>query len=151
MPDDNLDPFFALIVEVGIINQISTAFLEARLPDGLLVSHFSVVNHLIRVRDGSTPLELARAFQVPKTSMSHTLAGLEKNGFVETHPNPGDKRSKQVWLTADGRQFRNEALMQLVPIFQALAERFSPERVLSILPELSDFREVLDKLRDEIK
>ena len=83
MPDDNLDPFFALIVEVGIINQISTAFLEARLPDGLLVSHFSVVNHLIRVRDGSTPLELARAFQVPKTSMSHTLAGLEKNGFVE--------------------------------------------------------------------
>jgi hypothetical protein len=36
--------------------------------------HFSVLNHLMRVEDGRTPLELARAFQVPKTTLS-TLAG----------------------------------------------------------------------------
>jgi DNA-binding MarR family transcriptional regulator len=116
-----------------------------------MVSHFGVVSHLIRVRDGSTPLELARAFQVPKTSMTHTLAGLEKYGFVETRPNPGDKRSKQVWLTAAGRQFRDEALTQLAPILQRLAERFSSKRVVAMLPELSEFRTVLDKLRDEVK
>ncbi|MGR3342623.1 MAG: MarR family winged helix-turn-helix transcriptional regulator [Paracoccaceae bacterium] len=151
MPDDDLDPYFALLYEVGIITQIGTAFLEVRLPGSLLVSHFGVVSHLIRVCDGATPLELARAFQVPKTTMTHTLAGLDRNGFVETRPNPGDKRSKQVWLTAAGRQFRDEALAQLEPIFRTLEERFSSKRVAAMLPDLSEFRAVLDRLRDEIK
>ena len=45
MAEDKLGPYFALIYEVAIINQIGTAFLEARLPSGLLVSHFGVVSH----------------------------------------------------------------------------------------------------------
>lgn len=151
MPDDNMDSYFALFYEVGIINQISTAFLETRLPGGLLVSHFGVVSHLIRVCDGATPLELARAFQVAKTTMTHTLAGLETHGFIETRPNPDDKRSKQVWLTPAGRQFRDEALAQLVPLLKTLAERFSSKRVAAMLPELGEFRAAIDRLRDEMK
>jgi len=150
MPDDNLGPYFTLIYEVGIINQIGTAFLEARLPRGLLVSHFGVVSHLVRVRDGATPLELARAFQVAKTTMTHTLSGLEKHGFIETRPNPDDKRSKQVWLTPAGQHFREEALAQLAPLFQMLSERFSSERVAAMLPDLGEFRAVIDRLRDEV-
>ena len=151
MDDDNPDPYSALFYEVGIINQIATAFLEARLPSGLMVSHFGVVSHLIRVGDGATPLELARAFQVPKTTMTHTLAGLEKHGFVEMRPNPDDRRSKQVWLTAAGRQFRDDALTKVAPLFGELNGRFSSERVATMLPELSEFRAVIDRLRDEMK
>ncbi|MGB7240719.1 MAG: MarR family transcriptional regulator [Sulfitobacter sp.] len=150
MADDKLGPYFALIYEVGIINQIGTAFLEARLPGGLLVSHFGVVSHLIRVGDGATPLELARAFQVAKTTMTHTLAGLEKHGFVEMRPNPGDKRSKQVWLTSSGKQFRDDALTKLAPLFEVLDKQFSSDRVAAILPELAEFRAVIDRLRDEM-
>ncbi len=150
MMDDKLGPYFALIYEVGIINQIGTAFLEARLPKGLLVSHFGVVSHLIRVGDGATPLELARAFQVAKTTMTHTLSGLEKHGFVQTHPNPDDKRSKQVWLTPAGQQFRDEALVQLAPLFETLSERFTSQRVAEMLPDLAEFRAVIDRLRDEM-
>jgi len=151
MADDTLDPFFALIYEVGIINQISTAFLEARLPRGLLVSHFGVVSHLIRVADGATPLDLARAFQVAKTTMTHTLAGLEKHGFVEMRPNPEDKRSKQVWLTPAGRQFRDDALAQLAPLLEVLNKRFPSDRADAMLPDLSEFRSVIDQMRDEMK
>ncbi len=149
MADDKTDPYFALIYEVGIINQIGTAFLEARLPSGLLVSHFGVVSHLIRVGDGATPLELARAFQVAKTTMTHTLAGLERHGFVEMRPNPDDKRSKRVWLTPAGRRFRDDALAKMAPLFEALSGRFSPDRAEAMLPELSAFRAVIDRLRDE--
>ena len=149
MADDDLSPYFALIYEVGIINQIGTAFLEARLPNGLLVSHFGVISHLIRVRDGATPLELAGAFQVAKTTMTHTLAGLEKHGFVEMRPNPTDKRSKQVWLTPAGTKFRDDALTKLAPLFETLAEWFSPPRAAAILPDLAEFRAVIDQLRDE--
>lgn len=149
MAEDSPDPYFALLYEVGIINQISTAFLEARLPGGLLVSHFGVISHLIRVRDGATPLELARAFQVAKTTMTHTLAGLEKHGLIEMRPNPDDKRSKQVWLTPAGKQFRDDALAKLVPLIGELGRRFSSKRVAAMLPELTEFRAVIDQLRDE--
>jgi DNA-binding MarR family transcriptional regulator len=151
MPSDQNDPYFALIYEIGIINQVGTAFLEARLPSGLLVSHFGVVSHLIRVRDGATPLELARAFQVPKTTMTHTLAGLEKHGFVEMRSNPDDKRSKQVWLTPVGKTFRDDALVKMQPLFEALREQFPPNRVSEILPDLSEFRTLFDHLRNETK
>jgi DNA-binding MarR family transcriptional regulator len=151
MADDTPDPYLALMYEVGIINQIGTAFLEARLPSGLLVSHFGVVSHLIRVGDGATPLELSRAFQVAKTTMTHTLAGLEKHGFVEMRPNPDDKRSKQVWLTQAGRQFRDNALTKMAPLIGVLNVQFSSKRAAAILPELGEFRAVLDRLRDEIK
>ena len=91
MPEDP-SRYFELFNEIGIIEQLSRADFEARLPKGVLVSHFGVLNHLIRVGDGRTPLELARAFQVPKTTMTHTLAGLEKRKWVETRPNPEDLR-----------------------------------------------------------
>lgn len=149
MHDEDVGPYFALIYEIGIINQIGTAFLEARLPSGLLVSHFGVVSHLIRVRDGATPLELARAFQVPKTTMTHTLAGLEKRGFVEMRPNPDDKRSKQVWLTPAGKKFRDDALTKMLPLFAALGKQFPPRRVSEMLPDLSEFRTLFDHLRNE--
>jgi DNA-binding MarR family transcriptional regulator len=151
MPNDQNDPYFALIYEIGIINQIGTAFLEARLPSGLLVSHFGVVSHLIRVRDGATPLELARAFQVPKTTMTHTLAGLERHGFVEMRPNPNDKRSKQVWLTQEGKTFRDDALAEMQPLFESLGKQFPPNRVSELLPALSEFRTLFDHLRNETK
>ena len=151
MATDNLDAFFGLFYEVGIIHQISTAFLETRLPGGLLVSHFGVVSHLIRVCDGATPMELASAFQVPKTTMTHTLAGLEKHKFVEMRPNPADKRSKQVWLTPAGQKFRNEAFEQLVPLLTVLEERFSSKKVAAMLPDLMEFRTIIDRLRDEMK
>ncbi len=150
MPDDNHAPYYTLFLEAGIINQIGSAFLEARLPKGLLVSHFGVVSHLIRVRDAATPLELAKAFQVAKTTMTHTLGGLEKHGFIQFRPNPKDGRSKQVCLTAAGRQFHDEAVAKLSPVFAELSQRFSPERVRVLLPELSNFRAEVDHLRDEV-
>jgi hypothetical protein len=67
--------YFRLFNEIGIIEQLSRARFEARLPQGVTVPHFSVLNHLIRVEDGRTPLELATAFQVPKTTSATRLRG----------------------------------------------------------------------------
>ena len=61
MDKEALGYYFALFNEIGIIGQLSRAVMEAELPDGLLASHFSVLNHLIRVKDGQTPLKLAQA------------------------------------------------------------------------------------------
>ena len=140
--------FYEVFNVIVIIEQLSRAILEARLPHGLIAPHFSVLNHLIRVSDGRTPIEMARAFQVPKTSMTHTLKGLEAHGLVELRPNPDDGRSKRVWLTDQGRALRNDAIAALGPDFEQLARDFDMDRLASITPVLRDLRIYLDKARD---
>lgn len=140
--------YFGVLNEIGIIEQLSRTLLEARLPEGLIAPHFTVLNHLIRVRDGHTPLELARAFQVPKTSMSHTLAGLERHRLIEMRPNPDDKRSKQVWLTEEGRAARESTIAALGEDLADIAEVLPPQDVATIMPVLTRLRIWLDKRRD---
>lgn len=147
MPDPETDLWFRALNEVGIVAQLATRLLEARLPEGFLVSHFTVLNHLVRVGDGRMPLELARAFQVPKTSMTHTLGGLERAGLVAMRPNPEDGRSKRVWITDRGRAFREEAIAALGPDIARLAGRFPTERLGAMLPDLAALRQVLDEDR----
>ncbi len=148
MPDRPLETYFAFFNEIGIIGQLSRTLLEARLPKGFLLPHFSVLNHLIRVGDGPTPLALARAFQVPKTTMTHTLAGLERGGLIEMRPNPDDKRSKCVWLMPAGRAFRDKAIADLAPDVARISEQIDPEKVSALLPELAAIRATLDADRN---
>ncbi|QBF30760.1 MarR family winged helix-turn-helix transcriptional regulator [Thalassococcus sp. S3] len=148
MPDPDPRIFFPVFNEIGIIEQLSRTLLEAKLPKGLIGPHFSVLNHLIRVADGRTPVELARAFQVPKTSMTHTVGGLQKHGLVEVRPNPNDGRSKCVWITDAGRALRDDTITALAPDFAELAVGFDLERLAGILPVLTDLRIFLDTHRN---
>jgi DNA-binding MarR family transcriptional regulator len=146
-PENETAVLFAFFNEVAIIGQLSGSLFERRLPEGFLVSHFGVLNHLSRLGDGKTPLDLARAFQVPKTTMTHTLAGLEKAGLVRFAPNPKDGRSKCVMLTEAGRAFRDEAIARIGPDLDAIARAIPPGRVAAVLPLLAEMRAWLDRER----
>lgn len=151
MPEQDPTPeamLFTFFNEVGILAQLSRALFEARLPDGFNLPQFAVLNHLVRVKDGQTPLALARAFQVPKTSMTHSLAVLERHGLVEMRPNARDGRSKCVFLTEAGRAFRLEAIGRLGPDMAAIAAAFPVDRLAAVLPVLSDLRKAMDAMRD---
>lgn len=149
MNDTPHSQLFAFFNEVGIIAQLSRTLLEQKLPKGLLAPHFHVLNHLTRVQDGQTPQKLAEAFQVPKTSMTHTLAGLERAGLVAVRPNPADGRSKQVWLTDAGSRLREETIAALAPDFADLATRVQPEVLTRSVPDLTSVRIALDAQREE--
>ena len=145
MPQPN--PLFTLFDEIGIIGQLTRALIEARMPQGILASQFAVLNRLVRVRGGRSPLELARAFQVPKTTMTHTLAKLEKHGLIRQAPNPDDGRSKCIWLTGAGAAFRLTTIAALGPDFTALTQRIPVEDLTALLPTLTRLRQTLDDLR----
>ncbi len=148
-PDKTTNLFFNFFNEIAILGQLSGRLLEQKLPDGFLVSHFAVLNHLVRRGDKCTPLALARAFQVPKTTMTHTLAGLEKAGLVLLTPNPKDGRSKCVILTDEGRKFRDDAITRLTPHFTTMAKEINIENIAKILPILQEMREYLDEKRSK--
>ena len=112
----------ALFNEIGIIEQPARAMIQARMPPGILASQFAVLNHLVRVKDGRHPLDLARAFQVPKTTMTHMLAVRERRAWVRHAPNPADGRSKCIWLTEAGAAFRAATIAALAPDFANLTQ-----------------------------
>jgi DNA-binding MarR family transcriptional regulator len=144
----DIGAIFAFFNEIGIINQLTSTILQKHLPDGVTVAQFSVLNHLTRVKDGQTPQRLASAFQVPKTSMTHSLAGLQKRAFIEFRPNARDGRSKCVWLTDAGRSFRTEAINTISQDMVRLAPKIDFESLVQMTPALADLREVLDADRD---
>jgi DNA-binding MarR family transcriptional regulator len=149
MPDDDaLRETFAIFNEIGIVAQLGRALFEARLPPGAALPHFTLVNHLTRVRDGQTPLALARAFQVPKNTMTHTISGAVRHGWVALKPHPTDGRSKTVWLTEPGRRFRAEAIGALAPDLAAVIGATDAAGRAALLERLTELRVFLDGYRD---
>ncbi|MCU0901799.1 MAG: MarR family transcriptional regulator [Cypionkella sp.] len=143
------DPrLFALLTEIGIIAQLSRSLMEARLADGVSMPQFALLNHLVRVGEGWTPQRLARAFQVPKTSMTNTLSGLLERGLVDVRSNPADGRSKLVFLTDAGRRFREQAMGAVLPELQLIETQVSADQVEALLPGLMHLRQVMDQARN---
>lgn len=149
--DDPRSTYFTFFNEIGIISQLSRAILESHLPDGMLVSHFSVLNHLIRVQDGRTPQDISRAFQVPKTSMTHTLSVLEKHKLVDMKPNPKDGRSKTVWITDKGREFRDQAISAMDQDITHLSGLLGDVDIATLTEQLATVRRIMDRSRDEVQ
>lgn len=146
--DENSIPlYFSLFNEIGIIDQLSSSAVDDLMPKTLMHSHFGVLNHLTRLGDGSTPLELANAFQVAKTTMTNTLSGLEKHNLVSIKPNPNDGRSKQVWLTPAGDNLRLQIIEKLAPTLANILGGFSASHIESIVNDLAKIRKLMDAQR----
>lgn len=138
----------AVFSEVAIIDQLASTVLETRLPKGMVAAQFAVLSHLSSRPDGNTPLELARAFQAPKTSMTHSLAALKRAGHVEIAPNPGDRRSKIVRITPAGLAFRAGVIAALTPDIARSVDALELGTLDRLLPLLRHLRVVLDAARD---
>lgn len=138
---------FSLFNEIGILSQLSAARFSQCLPGDLTLPQFSVLNHLVRLGDGKTPLRLARAFQVPKPTMTHTLSGLLKNKMVVAKVNSDDKRSKLIYLTNKGRRAQEKSIDALVPDLAFVLTVFSADEIEAALPFLQKLRKFLDENR----
>lgn len=145
---DGAQLMFEVLNEIGIIAQLSRTLLESRLENGLTQQHFAALNHLVRLGDGRTPLAMAKAFQVPKTSMSHTLAGLEKRKLIRMVPNPEDGRGKLIYLLPAGRELRDNAINTITPDILAMLPQFGGEDASTVLPLLRRLRVQLDNARN---
>ena len=54
--------------------------------------------------EGATVSELANLSHVRKQTMAQAVEQLERSGYVERRPNPSDRRSQLVFLTARGKR-----------------------------------------------
>lgn len=140
---------FAVFNEIGIIEQLGRNRFERAMPDGLLMPHFSVLNHLVRLGDNKSLKSLVFAFQVSKGTMTNTIQRLEARGLVRVEPDPHDGRGKRVFITDSGRAMRERAVEAIGPALGALLEEFGEDPFRAVLPHLARLRAYLDEKRND--
>jgi DNA-binding MarR family transcriptional regulator len=143
------DPIaFRVMNEIGIIDQLGRTLFERAMPHGLTVPQFVVLNHFVRLGGHRSPLELARAVQVTKATMTSTLQRLEEKGFVGITPDPEDGRAKRVAITAKGRKARDQAIASIADDLAAIESTIGAGELEAALPFLVKFRIFLDRRRE---
>lgn len=139
------DLAISLFAELFMTDQLARAAVAKRLPKGMELSHFSVLNHLARSTEERSPAQLAKAFHLTRGAMTNTLSKLEMAGHVHIRPDWDDARRKFVAISPAGRQARDAALRSISPIIAGLTETLGDARVRAVLPVLRELRLELER------
>lgn len=148
MPPSPKDrPDVRVLTEISIIDQLSRAKLDRRLPAGMSGAQFGVLTHFMRRGGQESPAQLAAAFQVTKGAMTNTLQRLEAQGFVTIVGDNADGRRKHVSLTAAGVVAHDAGVAAMRVDLEAMRSAFTEQEFLAALPFLQALRTWFDENR----
>lgn len=145
MPESDESLAAALFSELFVVGQMARSQLSKALPRGMELSHFSVLNHLVHVKNERTPAQLAASLHVTRGAMTNTLSKLEWAGYVHIRPDWDDARRKFVAISPSGRAALSAAIQAIAPILQKATSDIGAERVRATLPVLRELRGHLDE------
>ena len=134
------DLAITLFSELFMADQLARNRITKALPNGMQLSHFSVLNHLARLQDERTPAQLARAFHVTRGAMTNTLSKLDWAGHVHIRPDWDDARQKFVAISPAGRAARDAAVQSVAPLIAEVVQALGADRVRLVLPVLRELR-----------
>ena len=141
------EQLFRYFSEVMILSHLATTAFETAMKDGMTMAQFGVLNHLCRVGNGQTQVEVARAMQVRKSTMTSMLRGLVKACFVTVTPDLFDRRTKRVHITPEGREARLDAIRAVTPEMDAIGRLVQPQDVTLGVTALERVRKIMDSRR----
>lgn len=142
------DPIlFSVMTEIAIIAKLGDREFERRMPDGLTVAQFSILNHLLRLDREETIGEIAHCMQVAQPTVSSTVRKLEEKGFIVLKADPADRRLRKVAVTAAGRKARDAAVKAVAPGIDILTAGTQGTDWPAILTALERLRAILDGAR----
>jgi DNA-binding MarR family transcriptional regulator len=105
---------------------IHAALLEAGFGD-IRPAHANVFPFV--PPEGITVSALAELARVRKQTMAQAVDQLEKMGYVERRPNPGDRRSRLVFLTERGASVKPVTHATAARVEEQWAQLTSPEEL----------------------
>ena len=108
-------PAMSAVTSVMRVHQILMARLNDLLrPYGLTFPRYEALMLLYYSRRGSLPLgKMGQRLQVHRTSVTNTIDGLEKEGYVERQSHEQDRRTTLAAITPLGRQVAEQATAAL--------------------------------------
>ncbi len=115
--------------QVNLLARMMEQALSARIrPYGVVPGQFAQLLALYR-SDGQTVTDLASTVAIEHSTMSRTLARMERDGLVVSRPHPDDGRSRRIFLTDHARGLEaalkaeaeavNREFLELLPSGQA--------------------------------
>ncbi len=132
-----------LFSEITTIDQLIRAQISKSLPEGMAISHLSVLNHLSSVKNEKTPLQLAKSFHVTKGAMTNTLSRLETSGYINVRPDRRDARRKQITISKLGIEAQRTAIDAITPVLTKVINKLGKDKADSVLPIIRELRHIL--------
>lgn len=141
--DENVDVTFL----VWLTSRATSDLVDSALaPAGLDGDEFAIYSVLSAAKS-ITPTELARWMAAPPTTVSSYVKRFEARGHVRREPNPTDRRSYRITLTAEGRRVHRAATKHFVPLRSRVEEGLGG-RQAEVRDALVTLRSVLDEIRN---
>ncbi|MBE9506255.1 MAG: MarR family transcriptional regulator [Chloroflexi bacterium] len=139
------DPSTQLCFKLGRVVRRVQQYYEQRLhPFDLTPSQFFVLDALWS-KDSVSIGELGEQVALDTSTITGILDRLERNGLVERHQNPTDRRSVLVTLTDRARELEPQVMPIVKELDVSLRHSF-PAADMSVFERLLDsFTDVLDK------
>lgn len=94
---------------------------------GLTSSQGRIIGFIARQTEAPCCRDLEEAFQLSHPSVSGTLSRLEKKGFLESRPDPEDRRLKRLYLLPKGQECHNQIHATIQAIEEQIIRDFSPD------------------------
>jgi DNA-binding MarR family transcriptional regulator len=146
MPEDLEYPNIGLLLR--LIYQLYSLEIQAALRDAgfddINPSAANVFTFL--TSEGATVSELASLSHVRKQTMAQTVEQLETSGYVVRRPNPKDRRSQLVFLTAQGKRIPPVTRKAAVAVEKRWARLNGRDQLEGLRASLTD---LLTRLREE--
>lgn len=111
-----------VLFDTWLVSRAVHALIDAAIEaSGLDADEFAIYSTLASC-DGVTPTELAQWMAAPSTTVSSYIKRFERRGHVQRVPNPDDRRSYRLQLTATGRDAHRTAGELFAPALAAVEE-----------------------------
>jgi DNA-binding MarR family transcriptional regulator len=146
LDDDEMAAWLPLTRVVYLLPQALDR--QLREESGISHTYYQMLARLSAEPDHTTSMgNLARLSSTSPSRLSHAVSGLEKRGWVERFPCPGDRRIQYVRLTDTGlAELERIAPGHVAEVRRVLFDRLTPEQVAR-LREIGET--LLDALADK--
>jgi DNA-binding MarR family transcriptional regulator len=133
-----------ILLDLFRTNQVREQLLEASLAGLELPPEDYPFYVLIGAEGPWTPTLLAERMKMPLSTVLFRVGRLNQRGHVERLPNPEDKRSYLISLSADGQALLKQARPRFRAFAESVEERLGPERVDTLRGHLDELRGAIE-------
>jgi DNA-binding MarR family transcriptional regulator len=133
-----------ILLDLFRTNQLRERLVEASL-DGLELPPEDYPFYVLIGAEGPwTPTLLAERMKMPLSTVLFRVGRLDQRGHIERMPNPADRRSYLVSLSAEGRKLLEQARPRFRAYAEAVEERLGRERVDTLRGHLGELRGAIE-------
>ena len=137
-----VDVLFLVWLTARATADLLDAVLE---PTGLTGDEYAIYS-VLAAGSSITPTELAQWMAAPLTTVSSYVKRLQGRGHVTREPDPADRRSYQIRLTASGRRTHQAAAALFAPVRAHVTDALGAGNA-GVHRNLRNLRAILDEAR----